>query len=121
LSRRDGSAGPPKPVDLLIGGIGKREDNPVGRALRVLRAHLDAAHDTVRVGRGGDLQLVGLVFKALDGAAEIDRIRVDRERNRFQRERRAGPENGGSDQEGTRPKSDPARNAPPPEQSVYNA
>ena len=66
-------------VDLLVRRIGEREDDPVRRPLRILRAHLDAANDAVRIGGGGDLQLIDLVVETLDGSPEVDGVGIDRE------------------------------------------
>ena len=100
-----------QPVDLLVGGIGEREDDPVCRSFRVLRAHLDASHDAVRVGGGGDLQLVRLVVEALNRRAEVDGIGVDRQRDRFERERRGREKCGSDDQENARKNGTSAQRA----------
>ena len=67
-----------QPVDLLVAGIGEREDRPVGAALA--RAHLDAADDAVRPGRGRDLDAVAVGALALDRVGEVDGGGVERAR-----------------------------------------
>ncbi len=59
-----------QPVDLLVGIIGEREHRPVGIALA--RAHLDAAHDAVGAGRGGNLDAVGVGLLQFGGVGEVD-------------------------------------------------
>ena len=68
-----------QPVELLVGGVGEREDGPVAAGMLVLRFHLDASHDAVGAGRGGDLEIVALVAVDLDGAGEIERHVVPRD------------------------------------------
>jgi len=59
-----------QPVDLLVGIVGEREHRPIG--IGFARAHLDAAHDAVRTGRGGDLDAVAVGLLHVGGGGEID-------------------------------------------------
>ena len=72
-----------QPVELLVGGVGEREDRPVaGRAL-VVGLDLDAAHDAVGAGRGRDLEVLALVAVDLDGARQVERDIVAGDLDRF--------------------------------------
>ena len=107
-----------QPVDLLVGRVGEREDDPVRRAFGVLRRHLDAPHDAVRARRGRNLDAVaGWFVKRSNDGAEVDGAGRRLQRNGVERERRGRHEDGGDDEENAR-ESEPARNAPPPERSV---
>ena len=70
-----------QPVDLLVGIIGEREHRPVGVALA--RAHLDAAHDAVGAGRGGNLDAVAVGLLQFGGGGEIDRGGIEPHVDRF--------------------------------------
>ena len=59
-----------QPVDLFVGIIGEREYRPVGIALA--RAHLNAAHDTVRAGCSGNLDAIAFGFLHVGSVGEID-------------------------------------------------
>ena len=61
-------------VDLLVAGIGEREDRPV--VVGLAGAHLDAADDAVGAGRGRDLQAVAVGLLAVDRIGQVDRGRV---------------------------------------------
>ena len=70
-----------QPVDLLVGIIGEREHRPVG--VGFARAHLDAAHDAVGAGRGGNLDAVGIGLLQFGGGGEIDGRDVEPHVHRF--------------------------------------
>ena len=70
-----------QPVDLLVGIVGEREHRPIGAGLA--RAHLDAAHDAVRAGRGGDLDAVAVGLLHFGGGGEIDGRGIEPHIHRF--------------------------------------
>ena len=74
-----------QPVDLLVAVVGEREHRPVVAGLA--RAHLDAADDAVRAGRGRDLDAIAFGLRALDRVGEIDRGGVDAHVDRLDRAR----------------------------------
>ena len=109
LARRDGrdavgaEVGPHQPgadeaevrrheqaLDLLVGVVGQREDDPVRPRAALLRADLDAPHDAVGAGRGGDLDAVALAGEMLDHGRQVDGGAVQRYPDRFHGER--GPQ-----------------------------
>ena len=61
-------------VELVVGIVGEREYDPVLAGLA--GAHFDAADDTVRARRRGDLDTVGLVLLVFEDRGEVDRRRV---------------------------------------------
>src|SRR5690606_37019411 len=81
--------GDQQPVDLLIAIVGESEDRPVGIALSLLRADLDAADDAVGARRGRYLDLVVGLREKLDLAGQVQRPAVEGYADRLKR-RRAG-------------------------------
>ena len=75
-----------EPVDLLVTIVGKREDRPVRSGLA--RAHLDAADDAVRAGRGGNLDAIAVGALKFDGVGEVDGGGVGADVDGFQCSRR---------------------------------
>ena len=65
-----------KAVDLLVGVVGEREDDPVGPGAGLAGLHRDAADDAVAAGRGGNPDLVPIRAVALDGRSEVDRLHL---------------------------------------------
>ena len=65
-------------LDLLVGVVGQREDDPVRPRAALLRADLDAPHDAVGAGRGGDLDAVALAGEMLDHGRQVDGGAVQR-------------------------------------------
>ena len=76
--RRDQDA-----VDLLVGVVGEREDDPVGPRAGVARLHGDAADDAVLAGRGRDLDQVAVRAVALDRGGQVDHRRVEGDAHRL--------------------------------------
>ena len=74
-----------KARELLVRIVGERENDPGGLRPRLQRAHLDAPHDAVGAGRGGNLNAVALRAVMLDGRGQIDRVGVDGHANRLNR------------------------------------
>ena len=72
-----------QPVNLLVGGVGKREDAPVAGRAGVVGLHLDAADDTVGTRRRGDLKVLALIPVELQCAREIERHVVARDLDRL--------------------------------------
>jgi hypothetical protein len=58
-------------VELVVGVVGEREHHPILPALA--GANLDAAHDTVSAGRGGNLDAVGVAALMVEHCGEVDR------------------------------------------------
>ncbi len=75
-------------LDLFVGVVGKREDDPVRPRSGILGAHLDAADDTVGAWRRRDEQAVALRGVAFDRLGQVDRRRVERDARGFDRARR---------------------------------
>jgi len=65
--------GDDQPVDLLVRDVGEREDGPVALVLVRGGAHLDAAHDAVGAGRGGDLEGLAPAGIDLGGGGKVQR------------------------------------------------
>ena len=67
--RRDEEA-----VDLLVGVVGEREDDPVRAGAGFARFHRDAADDAVAAGRRRNADFVAVGAIALDHRGEVDRL-----------------------------------------------
>ena len=65
-----------KAVDLLVGVVGEREDDPVRPGAGLAGLHGDAADDAVAPGRRGDADLVPVRAVALDGRGEVDGLHL---------------------------------------------
>ncbi len=63
-------------VDLLVGIVGQREDDPVGAGAGFAGLHGDPADDAVAPGRRGDADLVAVRPVALDHGREVDGLGV---------------------------------------------
>ena len=77
-----------QPLDLLVGIVRQREDDPARARSWLQRTHFDAAHDAVGAGRGRNLQAVALRRIALDRLREIDGGGVERYPDGLDRRRR---------------------------------
>ncbi len=73
---------------LLVGIVGKREDDPGRLRPRLERADFDAPHNAVCAWRGRDLDPVALGAVMLDGPGEVDCVGVSRHPDGLNRERR---------------------------------
>ena len=72
-------------LDLLVGVVGEREDDPVRPRAGILGAHLDPAHDPVGTRRRRDEQAIALRGIAFDRFGEIDGRRIERNAGRLDR------------------------------------
>ena len=83
-------------LELLVGIVGEREDDPVRLRPGLLGPDLDATDDAVGARGGGDLDAVALAVVALDRTGEVDGAAVHRHAHRFdsQRGQRSRPEEG---------------------------
>ena len=72
-------------VDLLVAVVDQREHRPVGAAVALARAHLDAPHDAVGARRGRNLDAVVGLAEELDRVGEVERLAVRRNRRRLER------------------------------------
>src|SRR5690606_34307955 len=70
-------------VELLVRGVGKREDGPIARSVFALCFHFDAPDDAVSAGRGGNLEIGTLIPVNLDGPGEVERNVVARDLDRL--------------------------------------
>jgi len=68
-----------QPVELVVGIVGEREHDPVLPAFA--RAHLDAPHDSVGAGRGGNLDAICVAALMIEHRGEVDRRRVATDAN----------------------------------------
>ena len=74
-----------QPVDLLVGVVGEREDDPVRPRARLAGLHGDAADDAVASRGRGDADLVAVRAVALDHRGEVDGLRSWGRRARIRR------------------------------------
>ena len=77
-------------VDLLVGVVGERENDPVGAGAGFARLHRDASHDAVatRCGRDADFIAVGAI--TLDHRREVDCLGAGVHAHGFDRSTDAG-------------------------------
>ena len=74
-----------QPLDLLLGIVRQRENDPARARAGLQCAHFDAAYDAVGTGRGRDLQAVALRGIALDGLRQINCRGIERHPHRLDR------------------------------------